>query len=307
MTAASDLGATPAREGNGDGGGGGLTIVIPARNAAEYLDEQLDAVLSQPAPASTEVIVVDNGSTDTTVEIARRRATADPRVRVEPAIDRRGANYARNRGVLAARHDRIVFCDADDVVGPDWIMAMAHALEEHTCVTGPIDVAQLNPSWLTNTRGEYSQDGPKRQSGIVPVVPGGNMGLRHATWELVGRFTEDLDTAAEDIEFSMRLHRHGVAVTFAADAVVHYRYRGEAAALFRQGRAYGRSRPWINELLKGDGLPTPSRLAGWKSWVLLVGWLPRVRTRQGRAQWCWIAGNRLGQLEGCVRWRAVWL
>jgi hypothetical protein len=77
--------------------------------------------------------------------------------------------------------------------------------------------------------------------------------------------------------------------------------------LFRQGRFYGRGKPLMCRLVHDAGLAAPSRLAGWKSWVLVFAWLPRTFTRQGRAGWCWVAGNRLGQIEGCVHHRALWL
>ena len=284
-----------------------VSVIVPCRDAADAVDAQLDALLDQPDAPPFEIVVVDNGSRDATAQVVSWRADRDPRIRLVAAADGRGANYARNRGVTAARAEHLAFCDADDVVGPHWIAAIARALEEHECVTGPLDTATLNPEWLVRTRGELAMDGPRRHLGVVPVVPGGNMGIRRATLAAIGGFRDDLDTAGEDVELSLRLLRGGIAIRFEPDAVVAYRYRSDARALFRQGRAYGRAKPWLCELVRRAGLTTPSRFGGWKSWLLVVAWLPRLRTREGRASWCWVAGSRLGQLEGCVSHRTVWL
>jgi glycosyltransferase involved in cell wall biosynthesis len=284
-----------------------LSVVIPCRNVETTLDAQLDALCSQPFEHTLEIIAVDNGSTDGTIELLRRRRAADPRINIVDASDGVGANFTRNVGMQHAAAQRVVFCDGDDVVGPRWLSAMYDALLAAECVTGPLDVQRLNPAWLVRTRGDFPADAPRAHCGVVPVVPGGNMGLQRTTWASVGGFRIDLDTAGEDVEFSLRLLQWGVPVTFAPDAVVYYRYRTEAGALWRQGRAYGRAKPWTYKLLRDAGLATPSRFAGWKSWFLVALWLPRLVTRDGRAAWCWVAGSRLGQLEGCRRHKVFWL
>ena len=59
--------------------------------------------------------------------------------------------------------------------------------------------------------------------------------------------------------------------------------------------------------LREQGLPVPSPLAGWRSWLWLVAHLGDLRTHEGRAAWVWVAGNRVGQLEGSVRYRCLYL
>jgi len=88
---------------------------------------------------------------------------------------------------------------------------------------------------------------------------------------------------------------------------VHYRYRDTARVLWRQGFAYGSHRPVIAKLLKDAGRPTPPKFAGWKSWIMLVAKLPSLATREGRATWLWLAGNRVGQVVGSLRHRVVML
>lgn len=283
-----------------------LSVVVPARNVADTLRIQLDALAAQEWEHPWEVVVVDNRSTDETPSIVREYAERDARFRLVEAHGGSGVSYVRNRGIEAARAPAFAICDGDDIVGPRWVAAMGDALATHDVVTGPMDVDTLNPAWLASTRGRFPVDGPRVYLGLFPVAPGGNVGMRKAAWEQVGRYDEAF-SGPEDADLSLRLWQAGIAVGFAPDAVLSYRYRAEPGALFRQGRFYGRGRPLVKKRIRATGRAKPSRISGWKSWVTLVRWLPRLRTAEGRASWCWVAGNRLGDLEGSFIHRALYL
>src|SRR4051812_13236272 len=98
-----------------------VSVVIPCRNGAPFLRNQLDALLSQRTNAAFEVIVADNGSTDDTVDVIR--SYDDPRVQLADAAGRIGANFARNVGVAVSRGEVILLTDADDLVQGGWIEA----------------------------------------------------------------------------------------------------------------------------------------------------------------------------------------
>ena len=96
----------------------GISVIIPAFNAARYLGEALESVRAQTLQP-LETIVVDNASTDATPEIARQWGT---RCEHEP---RRGGAHARNRGAAAARGNFFAMLDADDLCAPqrfEWQM-----------------------------------------------------------------------------------------------------------------------------------------------------------------------------------------
>ena len=93
------------------------SVVIPAYNEEQYLGHCLAALARQTCPADRfEVIVVDNGSTDATAEIARRYGGV--RVIAEP---RKGVAHARQAGFATARGAIIASTDADTVVPPFWV------------------------------------------------------------------------------------------------------------------------------------------------------------------------------------------
>lgn len=284
-----------------------LSVVVPVHNGAATLRRQLDALLAQDWDGAWELVVVDNASTDETRAIAGEAARrVSGRVRVEHVDDCRGAGAVRNAGVARARGAAVAFCDADDVVAPGWLAAMGDALREHEAVTGPLEVRRLNPAWLVRTRGTPSPTEVPTFHGCFPVLAAGNFGMRRATWDLVGGFDESV-VANEDADLSLRLWSRRVPVHFAPGAVVHYAYRDEARVLFRQGHRYGIYRALVARRARDAGVPGVPRFAGWRSWLTILLWLPRLATREGRASWCWVAGVRFGVLRGCLRARVVYL
>jgi glycosyltransferase involved in cell wall biosynthesis len=269
-----------------------LAIVIPARNARASLPNQLDALLAQQWRGSWGVVVVDNDSNDGTPELVAEYASRDPRVRLTVASGAKGAAAVRNAGIAQTDARAIAMCDADDIVGPGWVAAMGDALAAHAAVTGPLEVVEHNPAWLVRTRGAPPRTEPATFHDLFPLLPAGNFGMQRAAWDKIGGFDPHV-IANEDADLSLRVWERGISVHFAAEALVHYRYRTKARELFRQGFTYGTFRPLVARRARACGLRVP-RAAGWRSWLVLVAWLPRLTTSEGRASWMWVAGVRSG-------------
>jgi glycosyltransferase involved in cell wall biosynthesis len=100
------------------------SIIIPCYNAEEYLAEAIQCALDQTCP-NCEVIVIDDGSTDGSLEIIKRFGE---RVRWDSGSNRGGC-AARNRGLALARGEWIQFLDADDRISPDKIAAQVQDLD----------------------------------------------------------------------------------------------------------------------------------------------------------------------------------
>jgi CDP-glycerol glycerophosphotransferase len=105
-----------------------LSAVVPAYNVRAYIGECLDSLLDSTLRA-LEVIVVDDGSTDDTLAIARRYAAKDHRVKVFTQTNS-GQGIARNVGVDHARGRFLTFIDADDTVPPQALALMVRTLEQ---------------------------------------------------------------------------------------------------------------------------------------------------------------------------------
>lgn len=286
-----------------------LSIVIPARDAAATIGEQLDALAAQSWSGGFEVIVVDNRCRDETAEIVRSRTQNHPFIRLETATARDGPGYARNVGAGVATGALLAFVDADDVVGDGWVGAMVEALRDHDFVTGPLELDRLNPRWLVGSRGgrHFAQETGLFE-GIFPFASSCNMGIRRALFVSSGGFDESPFMAVgEDLDFSLRLWIAGVDLHFEPRAAIHYRYRPTLGSVYRQARAFGRSRPVIAKRLRSAGRPAPARSAGLRNWLWLARHVLMLRCDAGRARWLWVAGSRIGSLEGSLRQRTLYL
>lgn len=110
--------------------GPSVSVVIPVYNGERYLAEAIESVLAQTSPV-TEIIVVDDGSTDGSAAVAERFC---PAVRLVSG-SHAGAGAARNRGVAESNGTLIAFLDADDVWPPDKLERQLAALSED-CAAG---------------------------------------------------------------------------------------------------------------------------------------------------------------------------
>lgn len=105
-----------------------VSIVIPAFNAENYIDECLQSVVSQIF-VDIEIIVVNDASSDSTPDRIMAFAERDGRVRVIDLKQNRGLSGARNAGVEAARGEYVSFLDSDDCLHPEAISLMLNCLE----------------------------------------------------------------------------------------------------------------------------------------------------------------------------------
>lgn len=104
----------------------GISIVIPAYNSAAYITQAIDSVLAQ-AYAPCQLIVVDDGSTDDTAAVLAPYNDKIEYLRQENS----GSAAARNRGLLLAQHNYVLFLDADDVMLPNKLRQQAAYLQLH--------------------------------------------------------------------------------------------------------------------------------------------------------------------------------
>ena len=277
-----------------------LSVVVPAHQAAGVLWQQLDALTRQEGTDAWEVVVVDNGSTDGTGDLARRYAAIHPRVRVIEARAAANASYARNAGVQAARGRSIAFVDADDVVAGGWLAAMDAALQRHEFVAGPLDYTRLNPAWAVTVRGRAQEDGFFYVDGgpAWPVVFAANLGISKQRHEQVGGFDETLPWGGEDADYGWRLQALGVSPVWVEDAVVHYRVRDSLRPMYHQAVGYARSR-WDLHSRYAEVWPVPPAAPSRRELLTRSALrLRRARSRVGVGQWLWDVGWAVGHREG---------
>lgn len=108
-----------------------ISVIIPVYNDPEGIKTTLESVVDQTYPAEHyEVLVIDNGSTDTTLAIAEEIASRRPHVHVLQETEIQSSYAARNRGIKHASGTYLAFIDADMSVESDWLETLSTALEQ---------------------------------------------------------------------------------------------------------------------------------------------------------------------------------
>lgn len=211
-----------------------VTVVIPARNAADTIGEQLEAVRSQTTRRIVEVVVVDNGSTDDTPTVV----ASSPGTRLVDGSTCSGAAAVRNLGARVGAAPVLLFCDADDVVCDGWIDALCDSIEEEQLdvAAGVLRLDGLNDPDLLASRDVRERP---RWHGIEYGL-GCNLAVTRAAFDALGGFSEDFPGAAgEDVDLFVRAHLQGMRFAVVDGAVVEYRLRRSVRGLLRQQYRYG--------------------------------------------------------------------
>jgi O-antigen biosynthesis protein len=212
-----------------------VSVVVCCYNAAATLDETLQSLGGLAYP-DYEIIVVNDGSTDTTEQIAR------PYNVRYIGVPNGGLSKARNLGIEAATGDIIAFIDSDAYADPDWLYYMVSALEEHgaSAVGGPnlsppqdgfmahcVDQAPGNPTCVLvdNERAEH--------------IPGCNMAFRKDAFDIVGKFDAQHRAAGDDVDLCWRLLVAEKKIVYHPSAVVWHHRRSTVRTYWRQQKGYG--------------------------------------------------------------------
>ena len=223
-----------------------ISIVIPCYNGARFLASTLDSVLAQ-SESDWECVIVDDGSTDSSVDLAAQYARRDPRFRVLSQANS-GPSAARNLGFrdTSLSSSFVTFMDADDIWLSDALETLRAALERCPEALGAhglgefIDEAgvPLQPGvWAGTGRQRYGYDG-RRLSLLDPSMPtdfsvliNGNTlfppGLlltRRWGYEKAGPWDETF-RGPEDWDMLIRLSRHGY-LQFIDRVILYYRMHG---------------------------------------------------------------------------------
>lgn len=280
---------------------------MPVLNGEKHIAEQLSALTDQTYSRQWELVVVDNGCTDRSMEIVHSFAPRLPSVRVADASDRRGINHARNVGATAARGDFLVFCDADDAACPGWLDAMAQAAAHADVVGGRLAWERLNDPIVRAWRPQSPMNGLRADHGFLPYAPGGNMGVWTQIAHQIG-WDERFTFGSSDFGFAWRAQLAGYRLVFAPEALMHQRYRDTLRATAWQQFRYGRSGPHVHRAYRHLGVSRADNRRAVAIWRGLLTNVPDLwHSPERRGKWIRIASFRLGRLEGCLRARVLCL
>jgi cellulose synthase/poly-beta-1,6-N-acetylglucosamine synthase-like glycosyltransferase len=212
------------------------SVVVCSYNGAKTLDRCLTSLKEINYP-SYEVILVDDGSTDNTQEIAASHNWVK-NVRQE----NKGLSFARNVGAHASCGDVIVYTDSDCMADPDWLYYLMGTLlsGDYAGVGGP-NISPPAENWVQACV-SAAPGGPNHvllTDVVAEHIPGCNMAFHRWAFDQVGGFDPEYRKAGDDVDFCWRLQQSGGVIAFSPAAIVwHYR-RFTLQAFRKQQEGYG--------------------------------------------------------------------
>lgn len=276
------------------------TVVIPVRNGGDLLRVQLDALVSQVAAPSFEVVVSDNGSTDDSVAIAQSYADR-LEIRVVNSSERPGVSHARNVGAAAARTAYVMFCDADDQVSPGWVAAMVDGLQSHDIVGGPLEFERLSEPGAAHLRYQPPLDGLPVAMKFLPYASGGNMGIHTDLMRSLGGFDESFQKGHEEVDLAWRAQLGGASIGFVPDAVGHIRHRSTLSGTINQTFHYGRTYSQLFSRHRTQVIPRTPIKREIRTYLILIGQgLRTLRDGDSLDGWKCTVAWTVGRLTGDI-------
>ena len=240
------------------------SVLVCTRNRSSLLTDACTAILELDYPSDRwELVIVDNHSTDDTLEVARSIERGAPdRVRLVEEHEI-GLSAARNAAVRAARGEILAFIDDDAYPGPRWLRALVEALEQDgvLCAGGPVEplIQGELPDWFLGRYLPYLSAwdrGPELARLVYNEYPrGANIAFRREAFERFGDFGTYLGRkgksllSGEEIELCLRVERAGFQILYVPDAGVRHVTPVDRLTpkwLARRFAAQGRSEAIIN-------------------------------------------------------------
>lgn len=254
-----------------------VTVIIPVKDRARELAECLQSLVGQDYPKERmEIIVVDDGSTDETVEVASSfscKLLTNKRTQ--------GQSLCRNRGAAAARGEILAFIDSDCVAGNDWLRQLVPYFqwEQVGAVGGYVDgyfeqssLDRYEKAYSPLNMGKhifYSTD--DRSTFYVPTC---NLLVRRSLYLDNGGISEALHVG-EDVDFCWRMRSRGHFLLYVPVGVVLHKHRNCLTRMLKRRADYGTSEALLyslhrekRKLFQAPPLAALSFLA--LCWALLV-------------------------------------
>jgi glycosyltransferase involved in cell wall biosynthesis len=213
-----------------------VSIIVCSYNGAKTLNECLDSLGRIDYP-NYEVILVDDGSTDNTREIAARF----PKVRYVYQTNH-GLSHARNHGAAIAKGEIFAYTDSDCMADPDWLYYLLSTLlsGKYAGVGGP-NVSPPAQNWVQACVAA-APGGPSHvllTDTIAEHIPGCNMAWYRWAFESIGGFDPEYHKAGDDVDFCWRVQQDGHDIAFSPTAIVWHHRRFTLRAFRKQQEGYG--------------------------------------------------------------------
>lgn len=178
-----------------------LSFVIPVRNDATRLARCLRSIRSGKSRVPYEILVADNGSTDTSAEVAQAAGAS------VVSLPDRPVSEVRNAAARTTAGEFLAFVDADHELGPGWIDAAMDLLQRPDVWAAGADYrAPADGTWVQRMYDRLRAHPPGSE--VVDWLPSGNLVVRRSAFDRVGGFDTSLESC-EDVDFCRRIREAG--------------------------------------------------------------------------------------------------
>ncbi|MEA2563602.1 MAG: hypothetical protein QOH06_5106 [Acidobacteriota bacterium] len=228
-----------------------ISVVVCSFNGERTIGACCGALTRLDYP-DYEVIVVDDGSTDRTAEIARSFAHSFGFRVISTA--NQGLSSARNTGMRAATGEIVAYTDDDAPPDRHWLTFLAHGFMTtgHAAIGGP-NIAPPGDGFIADCVA-HAPGGPVHvllSDTVAEHVPGCNMAVRRQCLEAIGGFDPRYRTAGDDVDVCWRLQELGWSIGFSPAAMVWHHRRSSIRAYWKQQQGYGRAEALLEQKWPG--------------------------------------------------------
>lgn len=197
-----------------------ISVIMPIFNRERYLDAAIASIVHQTYPY-LELILVDDASTDTSWEIARRWMDRDSRIRLYRNSSNQGIFYSRNRGVQEAQGSYIAFLDSDDIAEPQRFEAqMGLLLSGYDLVGSSITFIDSRDKILGVEVVATTKDEIEKKMRYTLPLPNPTLLAKREVFHKVGAYRFP---CAEDYDFFLRAYDLGFKATNYCEPLVKMR------------------------------------------------------------------------------------
>lgn len=182
-----------------------ISVILPTYNRAFTLPRAIDSILAQ-THTDFELIIVDDGSTDDSLELLSQYKLRDTRIKII-CQENHGVSHARNRGIEMAKHDWIAFLDSDDEWLPEKLemqMSFAHSSTDIKVIHG--EEIWIRDGKFVNPKKKHKKSGGRIFSQCLPLcaMSPSTIMIHKEVFYKVGLFNEEF-TVCEDYELWLRI------------------------------------------------------------------------------------------------------
>ncbi|MFB2896042.1 glycosyltransferase family 2 protein [Aerosakkonemataceae cyanobacterium BLCC-F50] len=196
-----------------------VSLYVPCYNVEKFISRCIEGILNQTYPVD-EILIIDDGSKDKTVEIASQYP-----VRIIKHEVNKGLSAGRNTGWQNARNELVASLDADCVADSHWLENLVATIEENSQIAlvggRLVEIVQesIADRWrkvhMTQDWGDLRVDNPT-------FIYGNNNVIRKSAVEKIAGYDEKLRTNGEDVDISSRLSEKGYKLVYQPSAIVSH-------------------------------------------------------------------------------------